>query len=147
MNNKHKPADEETYTHKKQLATLPPIDKYDSRKEWEAACWRKVRESKKLLDLLITSHERHNLVMRAAALDGIISGKSYRQISKELWLSLQTISVIKKALGENGYRSYLERSKKERRKRKYSDNLGEARPRRPRGWPKRTKYGTIYVPY
>jgi len=95
---------------------------------------------------LITSHERHNLVMRAAALKGLTSGKSQRQISKEFFLSLQTISAVKKAMAENNYRSYLERSKKEREKKKYSIGPASAKPRR-RGRPHRTKYGTIYLPY
>jgi len=58
--------------------------------------------------------------MRAAAIDLIQSGKSYRQISEKLWLSSQTISCLKKALAENGYKSYQERSKTERKKKNYS---------------------------
>ncbi|MEK9194497.1 MAG: Trp family transcriptional regulator [Patescibacteria group bacterium] len=131
----------------KRLAALPPINKFHSRKEWEVACWEKILKSPELLRLLITSHERHNLVMRVAALDAINSGRSYRQISKELWLSLQTISGIKKAINERGYRSYLERSKKERRKRIYSASLIPPKPEKPKGKPRRTKYGTVYIPY
>src|SRR3989304_524996 len=93
---------------------IPPVTAYSSRAAWEAACWRNLRESKELLEVLVTAHERRNLVLRAAALDRLISGKSYRQIGRELWLSPQTISGIKKAIRESGYRSYLERSKKER---------------------------------
>ena len=130
----------------KKSVIIPSIDDYSSRQEWEEASWQKILESKELLQLLITSHERHNLVMRAAALKGLTSGKSQRQISKEFFLSLQTISGVKKAMAENNYRSYLERSKKERKKKKYSIGPASAKPRR-RGRPHRTKYGTIYLPY
>jgi len=97
---------------KKQLMGLPSIDKYSSRKEWESACWQKILKSEELLRLLVTSHEQHNLVMRAAALKELISGKGPRQISRELFISLQTIGVVKKSMNENIYRSYSERSKK-----------------------------------
>jgi hypothetical protein len=99
-----------------------------------------------LLQLLLTSHERRDLVRRAAALEGLVSGKSYRQIGEELWLSPQTINVVKKAINENNYRSYLERSKTERKKRKYSFHPIPSKSR-PRGRPHRAKYGTIYLPY
>lgn len=127
---------------------LPPIKNYSSRREWQDACWQKILGSKELLQLLLSAHERRRLVLRAAALEDLASGKSYRQISKELWLSLQTISGIKKAVSEKEYRSYLERSKKERKKRKYTgDGLLSSKPKKSRGRPVRTKYGTIYMPY
>ena len=129
---------------KKELVNMPPISDYASRKEWEAACWKKIAGSEKLLWLLVTSHERHDIVMRAAAVDGIASGKSYRTIGAELWLSPQTISGIKKALSEKAYNSYRERSKKERKKRVYS--IIESRERKRRGTPRRTKYGVLYMP-
>ncbi len=133
---------------KKESTAIPPIDNYHSRQEWEVACWRKILKSKELLQLLITSHERHNLVRRLAAMDRLISGKSYREIGKELWLSPQTISAVKKAITKRAYRSYLERSQKERKKRKYSSNPVSAKSgARPRGRPLRTKYGTIYMPF
>ena len=133
---------------KRGSTAIPPIDNYHSRQEWEIACWRKILESKELLSLLVTSHERRNLVRRAAAIDRLISGKSYRKIGNELWLSPQTISAIKKAINERAYRSYLERSQKERKKRKYSSDPVSAKSRaKPRGRPIRTKYGTIYMPY
>jgi len=124
---------------------MPLRRDHPSSKEWEAACWQKILESKELPQLLITAHERHDLVMRAAALDMLIAGKSYRQIGEELYLSPQTISGIKKAVSEKSYRSYLERSKKERKRRKYSLDSAPVKTRR-RGTPRRTKYGTIYLP-
>ena len=129
---------------KKEPLKMPPIGDYSSRKEWEAACWKKIVESEELLRLLVTSHERHDIVMRAAAIDGLTSGKSYRKIAEELWLSSQTISGIKKALDEKAYKSYLERSKKGRKKRRYS--FIETPRRKPKGRPIRTKYGVLYIP-
>ncbi|NCO89583.1 hypothetical protein COW77_02755 [Candidatus Wolfebacteria bacterium CG18_big_fil_WC_8_21_14_2_50_39_7] len=126
--------------------TLPPINRYSSRKEWEDACWHKILKSTNLLKLLVTSYERRHLVRRAAVMDGIHSGKRYRQIAEELWLSPQTISSIKRALKENSYRSYRERSKKERKKKVYSSSP-VPKQTKPRGRAVRTKYGTIYLPY
>lgn len=125
---------------------LPLVSSYPSRKDWELACWRKILKSEGLLQLLITPHERHDLVMRAAALEGLAAGRSYKTIGEALWLSPQTISGVKKALNEKSYLSYLERSKKERKKRKYSESVSPKKPR-PRGRPRRTKYGVVYLPY
>jgi Trp operon repressor len=132
---------------KNQLMGLPSIDKYSSRKEWESACWQKILKSDELLRLLVTSHEQHNLVMRAATLKEIMSGKGPRQISRELFISLQTIGVVKKSMNENSYRSYLERSKKERKKRKYSARPSVAKPKYLGRRRRRTKFGTIYMPF
>jgi uncharacterized protein YerC len=126
-----------------QKIKLPDINNYSSIKEWENACWNKILESKELLSLFITPYERRNLIKRVAVIDKIISGKSYREISKELSLSLQTIGVIKKVIVERVYRSYFERSKTERKKRNYSVN-----PTSPKkikfGSKHRTKYGILY---
>ncbi len=133
---------------KKEPKLIPSINDYSSREEWEHACWQKILKSKELLSLLTTSHERRDLVMRAAAMDGILSGKSYREIGKELWVSPQTVSIIKKAINEKAYRSYLERSHKERKKKEYSVGPAPKKSKsRPDGRPRRTKYGTIYIPY
>ncbi len=126
-------------------AILPSIDDYSSRKEWEEASWRKIVGSGDLLLSLVTLHERHDLVMRAAVLEGLISGKGQRQLSRELSLSTQTINAVRRAMTEKNYRSYLERSKKERKKRKYSTDLSPKK-KRPSGRPVRTKYGTLYIP-
>jgi len=135
-----------TNNDKKKLAALPSIKIFSSRKEWEAACWREILKSKELLDLFITSHERHNMVKRAIVFNRLMAGKSYKQISEELRLSPQTISVVKKSINENSYKSYLERSKKERKKKKYSPWPTPLNKLKPRGRPQRTKYGTIYLP-
>ena len=128
----------------KDLVIIPLLGDYSFRKEWEIACWQKVIESKELLRLLTTSYERHNIVTRAAAIDGIFSGKSYKKICEELFISPQTISVLKKAISEKAYRSYLERSKKERKKKSYSFVAKSSE--RKRVTLRRTKYGFLRVP-
>ncbi|OGY96755.1 MAG: hypothetical protein A2122_00325 [Candidatus Liptonbacteria bacterium GWB1_49_6] len=109
------------------------------------ACWKKISGLGEFLDLLVTSNERHNLVVRAAAIERIISGEKYSQIAKELWLSSQTISSIKKALRERSYKSYRERGKSERKTRIYSRDITK-KERKSRGRSVRTKYGTIHMP-
>ena len=97
------------------------------------------------MELLVTANERRNLVMRAAVVDYMNSGKKFRQIVEELQLSPQTVSSIKKAIKENYYRSYRERGKTERKKKAYSRDNSKT-TRRPGGRPVRTKYGTVYLP-
>ena len=120
---------------------LPPKNKLSSNKEWEEICWKIIKD-KKLLDSFITSNERHNIIMRALTLDLISSGKSTRQISKTLQISLQTINSIKK-ISEGAYKSYRERSKTERKKKAWSRlSLKKKEPYRPH---RRTKYGKVYL--
>ena len=137
------------FTDKNQFGDMPSLNRYSSRKEWEGACWQKILASEELLGLLTTSNERHDLVMRAVALDRLSNGKTYSKISEELSISPQTISLIKKSILEKNYRSYFERSKKERKRRIYSSSYG-SRLTRPKqksiGMRRRTKYGTIYIP-
>lgn len=132
---------------KKQLMDLPKINKYSSRGEWEEACWNKISKLDNLLSSLLTSCERHELIMRAAVLKELMLGKGPRQISREFFVSFQTIAVIKKSINENNYRSYSERSKKERKKKVYSVDPKHVIRKWPEGKPKRTKFGTIYMPY
>ena len=130
------------------IITLPLIKNYSSRKEWEDACWQRIIKLEKLLKVFVTQNERHNIVMRVAALNDLMSGKSYKSIGYELWLSPQTISGIKKSLKENNYRSYLERSKKERKKKQYNLRPSAHKSQsRPSGKAHKTKYGTVYSEY
>ncbi len=143
MNNMNKEASQKAVG-KNKLPAMPMLSDYGSRAEWENACWRKISASKNILDIISTSSERHDLVMRAVAIEAIASGKSYRKIGEELWLSSQTISSIKKALVGNNYRSYSERSKGKRKKKAYS--YSKSHKYGPRGTPRRTKYGIVYMP-
>ncbi len=125
---------------------LPPISRYSSRREWEEACWKKIVKSGEFLELLVTPYESHHIVMRVAVIERLNSGKRFVEVAEELGLSPQTISSIKKAINETGYRSYWERSKTERKKRLYSPDT-RRKKKRYKGRPVRTKYGTIYLPY
>jgi len=129
----------------KLVKEVPPISDYASRKDWENICWQKISNSKEFMQLFVTVPERHELVMRLAALKGLISGKSYREISKEFFVSLQTIGVVKKAMSKGGnYQSYAERGKTERKKKIYSSFK---QTKKHRGRPVKTKYGTVYLQY
>lgn len=126
-----------------EIVAMPKITMYPSRKEWEEACWKKLLQSEKWLDCIVTPYERHNIVMRATAAYRLHTDVSYKDIGRELWLSPQTISAIKKGVGERGYRSYAERGKTERKKKVYSVDRS-SRPHRKLGAPHKTKYGTVY---
>ncbi|MBI3589742.1 MAG: response regulator transcription factor [Candidatus Liptonbacteria bacterium] len=123
---------------------LPVLNRFSSRKEWEEACWKAVSKSEKLLSVVTTSYERHNIVLRALAIEYMNSGKKYRQIAEELYLSPQTVSSIKKVLDGRLYQSYRERGKLDRRPKIYSPNLTQKK-RKPLGRSIRTKYGTIRI--
>lgn len=125
--------------------SLPPRNKFLSRKEWEETCWKRIIKSEKGLDSLVTANERRNIVMRAAVMNLINSGRVLRQISRELQISRQTISSIKKAIKEKSYRSYWERSKTERKKKTYSRH--PSRKKNFYRYYRRTKYGKVYLPY
>ena len=127
------------------IIILPRLGKYASRKEWEVACWKRLLRSPGRFYQIMTSYERHDIVMRAAVAHLLSLDLSYRDIGRELWLSPQTISVVKKGLLERGYRSYAVREKVERKKRVYS--VDHRRPHRkiPMGQSHRTKYGTIHL--
>ena len=130
----------------KKQTILPLLKNCSSRKEWEEISWLKILKSKKLLQTLVTSYERHIFVIRAATMEGLMAGKRQRELSRELFVSLQTINAVKKAMAENNYLSYLQRSKKERKKKEYSTSSFGAITKR-KGRPKRTKYGIVYMPY
>jgi hypothetical protein len=124
---------------------LPKLNSCSSRKEWEVVCWKKILNSENILGLIITPNERRNLVMRAAVIEKINLGIGTSQIARELLLSRQTINTIRKAIDENGYRSYRERGKTERKKKIYTPDMKKGK--KYRGRPIRTKYGTIYSKY
>jgi len=131
------------YKHNR-IVAMPPVGAYPSRKEWEEACWQKLLRSKGWLNRIITPYERRNLVLRATAVDRFHTGASYKDIGRELWLSPQTISTIKKGMSEKRYRSYAERGKTERKKKVYSVDRSPRRTIRI-GRPRKTKYGTVYL--
>lgn len=132
-----------TSINQKKSFTLPSLGAYSSRKEWEEACWHRISASKDALQFLTTEYEKRNIILRGAILERIYAGKSYKEISEEFFVSPQTISIIKKAIAEKKYQSYLERSKKERKTKEYSSYT--SLKTKHKGKLIRTKYGTKYI--
>jgi len=136
------------------LLKIPPISNFPSRSLWEEAVWRSIilhivtlqkpEEMQTFFEPILSSYERSNIIQRIAAIDRITEGHSYRTIGKELWLTNQTISSIKKAWGEKHYRSYHERGKTERKKKVYSPPSKSSKSHKdPFRKTRRTKFGTI----
>lgn len=103
---------------------IPLIKEFETQKQWERVAWKifirqlsptTTTHTGALLELLLTPHERHRILRRAAAIDRLRRGKSYRSITAELSVMPQTISAIKRALREKKYIAYSERSKTERK--------------------------------
>ena len=63
--------------------------------------------------IFTTAYERKQISKRAAALELLKGGKSYNQISRELWLSPTIINALKKSVESGGgYVSGHERAKR-----------------------------------
>ena len=109
------------------MKSIPSINKFKSRKEWEARVWSKLiegftkinspQEMEKALNLLLTSHEKTQMIKRASTVSLLKQGKSYREIGELLWLSPTTVNAIRKSLRmKKGYISnYMHNKKPEKR--------------------------------
>lgn len=111
------------------MKSIPSVQKFNSRKEWEAYVWGRIIEGlagatssgeiDKSLNLLITAYEKKHMVKRAAAISFLKQGKSYREIEKTLWLAPSTISAIKKSMrGGEGYITHHARRNMKKTKQK-----------------------------
>src|SRR3989344_7694196 len=111
------------------MKTIPSVNKFKSRREWEANVWSKLiggftrisspQEMEKSLNLLLTSHEKTQMIKRASAVSLLKQGKSYREIGQILWLSPNTINAIRKSIRtQEGYVSRYMRNKKPEKKQK-----------------------------
>jgi len=108
------------------MKSVPPTHKFKSRKEWENCVWETIvssladysslKDVEKFLAMLVTAHEREQIIKRAATVSLIKQGKSYREIGDILWLSHPTISSVKNSMTAGGYVSYYERSKNNKKK-------------------------------
>ena len=106
------------------INNLPLVTDFPSRRHWEAAVWEillerlttvtSAPELKKILDFLLSPHERHNMVFRALTASRVKSGIGFREIGRELWLSSDTISAIKKSFLESEYKSSRSRGHSKR---------------------------------
>ena len=111
------------------MKTIPSVNKFKSRREWEANVWSKLiggftrisspQEMEKSLNLLLTSHEKTQMIKRASAISLLKQGKSYREIGELLWLSPTTVNAIRKSLRrKKGYVSDYMHNKKPEKKQK-----------------------------
>lgn len=105
------------------MKSIPSKDGFKSKSEWEAHVWTKLSggfaeagsalEIEKSLDMLLTAHEKRQIINRAAAISLLKQGMSYREIGRILWLSPTTISSLRKsARNQTGYISRRSRNKK-----------------------------------
>ncbi|MDO8601521.1 MAG: hypothetical protein Q7R62_00100 [bacterium] len=102
---------------------LPLLTDFPSRKHWEAAVWQILLErllalpqedAALILQTLMSHSERTDMTYRALAASRIRSGISLREIGRELWLTRQTVSAIKKSLHDGEYKSSATRGHKPR---------------------------------
>lgn len=118
---------------------LPLLTEFPTRKHWEAAVWeilierlatlKSPAELKKALHFLLSPRERHNATFRALVASRTKSGIGFREIGREVWLSSDTISAIRKSLGETDYKSARARGHV---KRKYAREKSSPREQYPR---------------
>ena len=105
------------------MKSIPADNKFKSKNEWESYIWAKIvkgfaesnsaKEIEKSLDMLLTRHEKIQIINRASAISLLKREMSYREIGRMLWLSPQTISAIRKSIrSEGGYTSRYTRNKK-----------------------------------
>jgi len=128
---------------------LPSPKGYASRDEWESVCWRRIIHSRRLLSLLTTKEEQHNIVMRVACLEALERGESYKMIGEKLWLSPQTISAIKRTQNGKHYQSHAVRvaTMPTSQKKRIHDRTYPAYRHDPNKKRRSTKYGIRYTNY
>jgi len=108
------------------MKSVPSASKFESRKKWEAAVWKQIvdglvntnstQDLEQALDILLTSHEKQQIVKRASAISLLRQGKTYKEIGEMLWMSPQTVSVIKKSMqAQTGHISHWTRNRKKYR--------------------------------
>lgn len=133
---------------------VPLSDDFKTRAEWEQKAWqlfikeiasRSEQEISKILNNILTLHERRTALLRLAVINRIEHGASYKEIGRELGVSPQVVSALRRALAEKALVSYWQRSKTERKRRSSSSLLPTkvSNPHYSRR-KRRTKYGTFY---
>ncbi|MFH1346966.1 MAG: Trp family transcriptional regulator [Spirochaetota bacterium] len=105
------------------------ISEISNKKDWEIRIWaeflknaemtKSAKQIVGLFDKLLSKSEKKSMAKRIAAISMIRAGKSYKEISRILWISPKTISALKKSVaGEGEYKSsyyYSEKNEKEKR--------------------------------
>ena len=132
------------------IKKVPKVEAYETRKDWEIATLQEVAKQLSqlnpsqihaLLTLALSDSERSLFIRRIAGIDRLQSNKSYKEIGRELWLSPQTVSSLKKALAGKQYVSNWPRAKEQQRARERTKWRTEERPMPARY--KNTKYGKL----
>lgn len=111
------------------MKPIPSVEKFKSRKDWEEYIWSQLTKGlaeadstqkiKEFLNMLLTAHEKKQMIKRASAVSLLKQGKSYREIGELLWLSPVTISAIRKSMrAQKEYVSSYARNKKPEKKQK-----------------------------
>jgi len=111
------------------MKAIADMQNFKSRKEWEEYVWKKIvadlaeidssQRIDQFLNMLLTAHEKKQVINRASAISLLKQGKSYSQVGEILWLSPNTISAIRKSMrGQKEYMSRYMRNKKLEKKQK-----------------------------
>jgi Trp operon repressor len=97
------------------IKDLPLVTDFPTRAHWEAAVWQILLERivtntsnpelEEAFELLISPQERKSIIYRALTGSRIYSGIGTAEISRELWLTRQTIAAIKKSMLQGNFRS------------------------------------------
>lgn len=95
--------------------TLPLLTDFPTRQQWEAAVWEILtnrlaqvstgEDVRQILGFLISPTHRRSILYRALTASRLASGIGTREISRELWITRQTIGAIKHSLAERSYQS------------------------------------------
>ena len=123
-----------------------------SKTSWEENAWKEiVAQTAKLqkdqlfefFRLTTSSRDRKNIILRAAIISGLQTGKSYRKLSYELGASTQTVASIMHALTTRHYLPYQVRTKDTRKPRRAIPAIQRTSGSSIKQAHK-TKYGTVY---
>lgn len=135
----------------KKFPSLSKVNDFATRKDWETKAWEDFivwcascdsATLKIIMESIMSTHERGLITRRAAAIEKIIVGTPYREIGRELWLTNQTISSIKKGLKTQSYTSNWVKAKSQKIAKRI-DRLQKLSNRPTPKQYRRTKYGKI----
>jgi hypothetical protein len=126
--------------------SLPYRQGRETRNQWEDRVWHELLGrlgiTAEQVSMVVSPNERKNILYRALAISRLLAEGRPMEISRELWLSRQTIYAIKKGMTDKAYKSSRARGHK---KRVVSWDMFGSESRKefhPYGYHK-TKYGKI----
>jgi hypothetical protein len=100
--------------------SAPTPEDFGTRKQWESALWEWLLDSldhnsfgqlQHSLELVLTPYERRHCALRAAIMDRLSHGRSYKKIQRELWVRPSMISWVKKSIQAGEYQSSWSKTK------------------------------------